>query len=244
MMGLDAKAARTCKVLDELLERVIADHRQRRLGGRRLVGDGEEDHRDFVEVLLDVSEAGEDAGGIEFDTIAIKAIVLDMFAAATNTTYTTMVWAMAELINHPAEMRKLQEEIRATVIDSGANQVNEDHLDKLHYLRAVIKETLRLQAPLPLLLPRETLVDTQLLGYRIPARTRVVINAWAIGRDAGTWERTEEFVPERFVDAPAEYGVRHDDFMSVPFAPGGGVPWCWVRLAVDRAGARESVVPF
>ena len=146
----------------------------------------------------------------------------DMFAAATNATYTTLVWAMAELINHPAEMRKVQDEVRATVVDSGAGNVNEDHTDKLHYLRAVIKETFRLHAPLPLLLPRETLEDTELLGYRVPAGTRVVINAWAIGRDAETRERAEEFVPGRFVDGPAEQGVRvrHDDFRSVPFGAG------------------------
>jgi cytochrome P450 len=76
LMGTDGKAARTSKVMDELLERVIADHRQRRLGGGRLVGGGEDDHRDFVDVLLDVSEAGVDTGGVEFDTIAIKAIIL------------------------------------------------------------------------------------------------------------------------------------------------------------------------
>jgi hypothetical protein len=77
LMGIDAKAARTSKVLDELLERVIADHRQRRLGGGRLVGDGEQDdHRDFVDVLLDVSEALEDTGDVEFDAIAIKAIAM------------------------------------------------------------------------------------------------------------------------------------------------------------------------
>ncbi|XP_051220439.1 cytochrome P450 736A117-like [Lolium perenne] len=224
LMGIDAKAARTSRVMDELLERVIADHRQRRLGRGRLVGDADEDHRDFVDVMLDVSEAGEDAGGVEFDTIAIKAIVLDMFAAGTDTTYTTLVWAMAELINHPDEMRKLQEEIRATVIDSGVNHINEDHLDKLHYLRAVIKETFRMHAPLPLLLPRETLEDTELLGYRVPARMRVVINAWAIGRDAETWEHVEEFMPERFMDGPVEYGVRYDDFRTVPF--GGGRRGC------------------
>jgi cytochrome P450 len=148
----------------------------------------------------------------------------DMFAAATDTTYTTLVWAMAELINQPAQMRKLQDEIRATVVDNGASHVNEDHLDKLHYLRTVIKETLRLHAPLPLLLPRETLEDTELLGYRVPARTRVVINAWAIGRDRETWERAEEFVPERFMDGPTDYGVRQEDFRSVPF--GGGRRGC------------------
>ncbi|KAI4967052.1 hypothetical protein ZWY2020_031097 [Hordeum vulgare] len=218
VMGLDAKVARSRKVMDRLLERVISDHRQRRLGrGRRLVGDGEEDHRDFVDVLLDVSEDGEDSGGVRFDTVGIKAIILDMFAAGTDTTYTTLVWAVAELINNPSEMHKLQAEIRAAV--NGASRVTEDHLEHMSYLRAVIRETLRLHAPLPLLLPRETLEDTELLGYRVPARTRVVVNAWAIGRDPATWERAEEFVPERFADGPAEY-VLGQDFRFVPFGAG------------------------
>jgi cytochrome P450 len=67
-----------------------------------------------------------------------------MFAAGTDTTYTTLVWAMAELINHPHEMRKVQDEIRAAVAIAGGDDVNEDHLEKLRYLKCVVKETLRL----------------------------------------------------------------------------------------------------
>jgi cytochrome P450 len=47
----------------------------------------------------------------------------------------------------------------------------------------------------------------------------VVINAWAIGRDPATWERADEFVPERFMDDPAEYGVVQY-FSFVPFGAG------------------------
>ncbi|KAL6627153.1 hypothetical protein ACP70R_030879 [Stipagrostis hirtigluma subsp. patula] len=220
LRGLDAKATRTFHALDGLLERVIADHRQRRRGSRR-VGDGDDDHRDFVDVLLDVNETEEEAGGIRFDTVAIKAIILDMFAAATDTTYTTLEWAMAELINHPEEMRTLQEEIRAAA-GGGNHAVTEDHLSELRRLKAVIKETLRLHAPVPLLVPRETVEDTELLGHRVPARTRVVVNAWAIGRDPAAWERAEEFVPERFAgDDPAvdQYALGQD-FRFVPFGAG------------------------
>uniref|UniRef100_A0ACD5VFU3 Uncharacterized protein n=1 Tax=Avena sativa TaxID=4498 RepID=A0ACD5VFU3_AVESA len=217
LTGLNAKATRTFQALDELLVRVIAGHRQRRLSGWHLVDDGEDDQRDFVDVLLDVNETGEEAGGVLFDEVRIKAIMLDMFAAATDTTYSIMERAMAELMNHPSKMRKLQDKIRAAV--NGTSRVTEDHLEQLHYLRAVIKETLRLHAPLTLLLPRETVEDTELLGYHLPARTRVVINAWAIGRDPATWERADEFVPERFGDGQVEY-VPGQDFSFVPFGAG------------------------
>lgn len=144
-----------------------------------------------------------------------------MFAAATDTTYTTLVWAMAELINHTHEMRRVQDEIRAAVgIDD--DHVTEDHLEELRYLRCVIKETLRLRTPLPLLVPRETTVDTELLGYHVPAGTRVIVNAWAIARDPATWERADEFVPERFAgdDLTADYLMPGQDFRSVPFGAG------------------------
>ncbi|CAO2209365.1 unnamed protein product [Urochloa humidicola] len=226
LMGLDARAARTSKQMDALLERVIADHRRRRRY-RRLREDDDGHHRDFVDVMLDVNEEAEkddDAGGrVVFDDVAIKAIVLDMFAAATDTTYTTLVWAMAELINHPHEMRKVQDEVRAAVLAGGGagDRVTEDHLPELRYLRCVIKETFRLRTPLPLLLPRETMADTELLGYHVPARCRVIVNAWAIARDPAAWDRPEEFVPERFAgdDLTADY-LLGQDFRFVPFGAG------------------------
>ncbi|KAG2594709.1 hypothetical protein PVAP13_5KG009912 [Panicum virgatum] len=222
LTGLEAKTRRTFEALDGLLERVIADHRsRRRSGGRQVLGDGEvdDDHRDFVDVLLDVEEMDKDAG-LRLDTDNIKAIIMDIFAAGTDTSSTVLGWAMAELINHPREMRKLQDEVRGAACAAG--RVTEDHLDGMPYLRAVIGETMRLHAPAALLIPRETTEDTELLGYHIPARTRVVINAWAIGRDPTAWERAEEFVPERFVDAPVDYSRvgAGQDFRFVPFGAG------------------------
>jgi len=77
MMGVHAKATRTFDALDGFLERGIADHHARRRGGRREGegGDGNDDNRrSFVSVLLDAKE--EEAGGILFDTVAVKAIIL------------------------------------------------------------------------------------------------------------------------------------------------------------------------
>ncbi|CAL4978725.1 unnamed protein product [Urochloa decumbens] len=219
LRGLHAKAARTFEALDGLLERVIADHRKRRREGD---GGDDEGHRGFVNVLLDVNEAAEEEekGGARFDTVAIKAIILDMFTAGSDTPATVLEWAMAELLNHPAEMRKLQEEIRAA-IRSDDDHITEDHLDKLHFLKPVLKETLRLHMPAPLV-PRESVEDTELLGYRVPARTRVIVNVSAIGRDPATWERAEEFLPERFAeDADMDQNaLGQPDFTFLPFGAG------------------------
>ncbi|CAO2194306.1 unnamed protein product [Urochloa humidicola] len=225
LTGLEAKIKRTFQALDALLDRVIADHRSRRPGGGRkqVPADGElDDHRDFVDVLLDVNEL-DDETGLDLHTDNIKAIILDIFAAGTDTSYTVLEWAMAELINNPRQMHKLQAEIRAAA-GATAGHITEDHLGKMPYLKAVISETLRLHTPVPLLIPRETTEDTELLGYHIPARTRVLINAWAIARDPAAWERADEFSPERFADAPMDYSKVGQDFRFVPF--GGGRRGC------------------
>ncbi|PAN35096.1 hypothetical protein PAHAL_6G180600 [Panicum hallii] len=234
LTGLDAKATRTFEALDGLLEQVIADHRERRRGGQRVGDDGGQ--RDFVDVLLDVNEEEDEAGGLWFDTVTIKAIVMNMFVGGIDTTFASLEWAMAELINHPDEMRRLQEEIRAAVRDD--DHIIEDHLNKLHYLKLVIKETLRLHPPVPLV-PRETVEDAELLGYHVPARTRILVNVWAIGREPTTWERAEKFLPERFAeDVDMDQYMLGQDFKLLPFGagrrgcPGAGFAMASVELVL------------
>ncbi|CAL5375058.1 unnamed protein product [Camellia sinensis] len=139
-------------------------------------------------------------------------------------------------------MKKLQTEIRA--IARGKPTITEDDLDKMDYLKAVIKETLRLyhsskyrpiryvsadtnqkngsrnlepwsppSCPMPI--PREASQDVDVMGYHITAKTIVIINAWAIGRDPESWERPEEFWPERFFNSAVDF--RGHDFELIPF---------------------------
>lgn len=101
---------------------------------------------------------------------------------------------MAELLRHPNTMDKLQTEVRQV---AGENEITEGHSEKMHYLKAVMKESLRLHAPNPLLVTHESTQDTKVMGYDIAAGTQVYINAWSMGRDPILWENPEEFNPDR-----------------------------------------------
>ena len=139
-----------------------------------------------------------------------------MFVAGTETTSSTMELAISELLRNPRVMKKVQ--IEVTEIAQGRSMIAEEDLEKLHYLKAVVKETLRLNPPAPLLPPREATQDVKLMGYDSPAGTQVLVNAWAIGRDPDSWEEPTKFKPERFLTNPMNYKGQH--FEWIPFGAG------------------------
>ena len=104
-----------------------------------------------------------------------------MFATGTDTIYTVREWAMSELLRHLRVMKKLQSEVRGIAKDKP--YITENDLEEMHYLKAVIKETLRLYPPIPLLVPQKSTQDVKIKRYDIAAGTMVITNAWAIARD-------------------------------------------------------------
>ncbi|GMN66142.1 hypothetical protein TIFTF001_035208 [Ficus carica] len=113
-------------------------------------------------------------------------------------------------------MNKAQEEIRRVVGEKAKVDMND--INQMYYLKNVVKETMRLHPPAPLLAPRETSSRVQIGGYDVPAKTRVLVNAWAIQRHPDLWERPEEFIPERFENNPIDFGSH--DFQLIPFGFG------------------------
>jgi cytochrome P450 len=140
----------------------------------------------------------------------------DMFGAGSETAATTLQWAMAELIRNPRVMRKAQDEVRRHF--AGEGKVTEAGLAGLDYLRVVIKETLRMRPPAPLLLPRVCGGPCQVLGFEVPEGAMVIVNAWAIGMDPAHWDAPEEFAPERFERNGRDF--KGADFEFVPFGAG------------------------
>ncbi|XVF49776.1 hypothetical protein PTKIN_Ptkin04bG0042000 [Pterospermum kingtungense] len=139
-----------------------------------------------------------------------------MFVGGTETIATTMEWMMAELLKHPNIMKKVQEEVRNVV--GNKTKIDVDDINKMEYLKCVIKETLRLHPAGPLLAPRETSARVKLGGYDIPSNIAVLVNACAIQRDPNWWEKPEEFIPERFENSSVDF--KGQDFHFIPFGIG------------------------
>uniref|UniRef100_A0ACD5XKC3 Uncharacterized protein n=1 Tax=Avena sativa TaxID=4498 RepID=A0ACD5XKC3_AVESA len=207
---LCAKAEKIKKRWADLLEKVIDDHQSE----EKSVSD----HKgaDFVDVLLSVRR--------EYNLTRehIIAMLSDIFFGATSTSYQTLEFTLVELVRRPQLMRKLQDEVRSTTIPRGEEKFTEAILNNMTYLKAVIKESLRLHPVAPLLSPHLAMADCCIDGYKIPTGTQVFVNAWAISRDPSSWENAGEFMPERFLDDGSAAGVNFNgnNFQFLPFGTG------------------------
>jgi len=123
---------------------------------------------------------------------------------------------MAEIMKDSRVMKKAQAEVREVFKMKG--RVDENSINELKYLKLIVKETLRLHPPSPLLLPRECGQTCEIHGYNIPAKSKVIVNAWAIGRDPKYWTEPERFYPERFIDSTIDY--KGTNFEYIPFGAG------------------------
>ncbi|CAF1932233.1 unnamed protein product [Brassica napus] len=126
----------------------------------------------------------------------IKAFFVELLFGAIDTSSTTILWAMAEIINNPNVLEKLRKELDSIV--GKTRLIQETDIPNLPYLQAVVKETLRLHPPGPLV-PREFQKECEIGGFYIPEKTRLVVNVYDIMRDPDLWVDPLKFMPERFL---------------------------------------------
>ena len=139
-----------------------------------------------------------------------------MFIAGSDTSGLTTEWAMAELLRKPKTLQKARDEVLQVIGTHG--EIKESDIDRFPYIQAVVKETLRLHPPAPLLLPYIAGKDVEVSGYTIYKGSQVVVNAWSIGRNPKYWTNPLSFEPERFVGSKLNYKGR--DFEYIPFGAG------------------------
>ncbi|CAO2144492.1 unnamed protein product [Urochloa humidicola] len=208
--------------LFERLHATINDNIERRLR-ERAVAAGREPLTsiNFLDVLLDYRGTDDGRG---FDHQTLLSLISDLFSDGTDTSATTVEWAMAELLLNPKSMARARSEL-VQVLRSKP-EVEESDIGQLKYLQAIIKETFRIHPPAPLLLPHEAEADTPIRSgrYTVPKGARVVVNVWAIGHDGEAWPEPEKFMPERFLEeengGAAGVCFRGRDFELLPFGSG------------------------
>ncbi|XP_024976672.1 flavonoid 3'-monooxygenase [Cynara cardunculus var. scolymus] len=196
---------------DSFLNTVLEDHKN---GGDVVSG-----NVDLLSTLISLKDDADGEGG-KLSDIEIKALLLNLFAAGTDTSSSTVEWAMAELIRHPQLMKQAQEEMDTVV---GRDRlVSELDLSRLTFLEAIVKETFRLHPSTPLSLPRIASESCEVNGYYIPKGSTLLVNVWAIARDPKMWTDPLEFRPSRFLPGGEKpnANVKGNDFEIIPFGAG------------------------
>ncbi|KAL3653161.1 hypothetical protein CASFOL_002842 [Castilleja foliolosa] len=176
--GVRRKIDKMHQQLDKMLANIVEERIRTKNNNNDDVG--EDKQEDLLDVLLNIQS--DESHELPLTCNNIKFLL----AVSSTTSSTVLDWAMAEMLKNPEILKKAQDEVRQTFDGNGF--VDESRFDELKYLRAVIKETLRLHPPAPLLLPRVSRERCEINGYEIPEKTWVLVNAWAIGRDPEYWE--------------------------------------------------------
>nr|XP_010934173.1 flavonoid 3'-monooxygenase [Elaeis guineensis] len=216
LQGVEREIKERVSWLDRVYEAMI-EERVRLDGAVGEGGEKGEERKDILSMLLRIRNDGD--AEVPLTDANLKGLITDLLVGGTNTTSTTVEWVMAELMHHPDINRRARQELAAVVGGPDA-AVEESHVPRLKYLRAVIKEALRLHPVVPLLVPRVPSEPCVLGGgYLIPAGARVVTNVWAIHTDPWLWDSSAEFRPERFLNEGGG-GGGGAEFRYFPFGAG------------------------
>lgn len=187
---------------DRLTMKIIDEH------AKSLKESGAKQH--FVDALFTLKQQYD----LSEDTVI--GLLWDMITAGMDTTVISVEWAMAELVRNPRVQKKLQEELDRVV---GRDRVMlETDFQNLPYLQAVVKESLRLHPPTPLMLPHKASSNVKIGGYNIPKGANVMVNVWAVARDPKVWSNPLEYRPERFLEENID--IKGSDFRVLPFGAG------------------------
>ncbi|KAL8534790.1 hypothetical protein ACS0TY_010718 [Phlomoides rotata] len=180
-------------------DRVLIPLIRSRLQTRQTNTNREDEVVAYVDTLADLHLPEENRKLEEDEMVSLCS---EFLSAGTDTTSTALQWIIANLVKFPQIQDKLYREIAGVVgapSADGKQQVEEEDLQKMPYLKAVVLEGLRRHPPGHFVLPHKVSQDVELEGYVIPKDTLVNFMVADMGRDPKVWEDPMEFRPERFV---------------------------------------------
>ncbi|XP_026174580.1 cytochrome P450 2K1-like [Mastacembelus armatus] len=189
--------------------------------------------RGFVDAFLVRKQQLEESGNTKshFHDANLLMTVLNLFAAGTDTTATTLRWALLLMVKYPKIQEQVREELNRVI---GSRQVQVEDRKNLPFTDAVIHETQRLANIVPMALPHKTSQDITFQGYFIKKGTTVYPLLTSVLYDEKEWERPHTFYPAHFLDKDGKF-VKRDAFM--PFSAGR-------RICLGESLARMELFIF
>ncbi|XP_074574277.1 cytochrome P450 78A5-like [Curcuma longa] len=205
LQGVRRRCRRLVKRVNAFVGRLIEQHRDNKTNGRET-----DDAGDFVDVLLGL-EAEEKLSDAD-----MIAVLWEMIFRGTDTVAILLEWALARMVLHPDIQSKAHQEIDSVV---GSRPVSDADVGSLPYLQFILKESLRMHPPGPLLSwARLATRDAHVGSHLVPAGTTAMVNMWAIAHDESLWRDPHKFRPERF--AEEDVSVLGSDLRLAPFGAG------------------------
>ncbi|XP_068949560.1 cytochrome P450 2J2-like [Petaurus breviceps papuanus] len=175
------------KKLETFIEGIVKQHKENL---------NPEETLDYIDAYL--KEMSKDNIHSSFEEKNLVFCTLDLFFAGTDTTSTTLRWALLFMAVYPEIQGKIQAEIDRVVGHS--RQPTMDDKENMPYTNAAIHEVQRMGDILPFNVPRVATVDTTVGGYHVPKGTIMLTNLTSLHRDPKEWATPETFNPEHFLE--------------------------------------------
>jgi cytochrome P450 len=195
----------------------------------------------FLEALL----VTKDEKGNSFSYEEIQGNIFNILLAGEDTTARTLSWLLYFMAEHPEIQGKMQEEVDENLLAEQIMPIDQNVIDKLHYIEAVAHETLRLKAVAPLLC-METNIDTELDGVFIPKGVPVMLLTRGGVLHEENFTDAHQFKPERWMETRPT-GCVHNRNASLPFGagprscPGRNLAMLEIKMAIAMVCKNFSV---
>ncbi|XP_069832036.1 cytochrome P450 2K4-like [Dendropsophus ebraccatus] len=173
-----------------------------------------DDQRGYIDAFLIKQDEEKSDPNTIFHEKNLLSVLLTLFMAGTETTSSTIRWAISFMIQHPEVQKRVHDEIDR-VIGSAVPRI--DHRKDMPYTNAVVHETQRLANILPMDLPRETTRDVDFQGYHLPKGTYIIPLLESVLYDETQFEKPNSFFPEHFLDSDGQFVKRA---ALMPFSAG------------------------
>ncbi|KAL6101137.1 uncharacterized protein ACO6RY_08125 [Pungitius sinensis] len=174
-----------------------------------------EDPRDFIDVYLAEMEKKKEDPQAGFNIETLLVCTLDLIEAGTESSATTLRWALVYMMHYPEIQEKVQAEIDRVIGES--RQPTAADRPNMPFTDAVIHEIQRIGNIVPMGFPKMATKDATLGGYLIPKGTSVTTALGSVLFDKNEWATPGTFNPEHFLDSEGRFR-RREAFL--PFSAG------------------------